>query len=294
MSLGMVFRPPLRALRRLALAGLILAAPAAGHAGPAPTRLDIDYRFYFGGLDLFQMDVAAEMAPDSYRLDTFMRTQGVADTFIRSEIRSNVEGRIDAGAPHPVRFSSSYDGTFGPRSVRMVYDGGGPAEVEAQPADPADDREAVPDDMRRGTVDPLTASLISAIAQSAEVSGAATSGPPKCPGTIPIFDGRRRYDISFTYEGEDELATSNEAAYSGPATICRLETKRIAGFSRSWERQEAKDPPPPPKLWLARVGPEGLVLPVRLVAKTRWGTAVAHLERLDREGQTVLAPAAEE
>jgi hypothetical protein len=281
-----------------ALGLAVLGAPAV--ADPAPQRLGIDYRFYIGGLDLFAMDVAAELGPTRYSLDTRMRTQGLADTLLSSTILSKVDGAIARGKAMPQRYSSFVEGRFGPRSIEMTYGPDGPADVKVAPSDPADDRTPVDDDLKRGTVDPLTASLVSAIAQSTipqgrlaplvGAGGASTAGaaPIACPGVVPVFDGRRRYDLQFTYEGEDKLATSNEAAYGGPAIICRMETRRIAGFSRQWERDEDRDRPPPPKLWLARLGPEGIVLPVRLVAKTRWGTAVAHLQRLTADGRPVL------
>jgi hypothetical protein len=283
--------------------GLALLVGSPSWADQVPQRLGIDYRFYVGGLDLFAMDVAAELAPTRYSLDTRMRTQGLADTLVSSTILSKVDGAIARGKAVPQRYSSVTEGRFGPRSIEMTYGADGPTDVKVAPPDAEDDRTPVTDDLKRGTVDPLTASLMSAIAQStisqgrlaplvaagtASESGAAGAAPVTCPGTVPVFDGRRRYDIQFTYEGEDTLATSHEAAYAGPAIICRMDTRRIAGFSRKWEREEDRDKPPPPKLWLARLGPEGIVLPVRLVAKTRWGTAIAHLQRLTADGRPVL------
>ena len=270
-------------------AGAATAGADAAAAPPQSGRIGVDYRFYVGGLNFLALHVAADLAPGRYTLATRAQTQGIADTLAPFSGVSRAEGAIEGGRPRPSLYTASSDSIFGKRRIRMDYAAAGPPKVEAEPPDEDDDRDPVPEKLRAGTVDPLSAGLVSALAQSAIAArDGAVDAPLSCPASVPVYDGRRRYDLVFTAAGEEILKTSHEAAYGGPAIVCRMEVKRLAGFSHRWLREEQRKPSPPSRIWLARLGPERVVLPVRLESRTQWGAAIAHLERLRADSHTIL------
>ena len=68
----------------------------------------------------------------------------------------------------------------------------------------------------RGTVDQLAAYL--ALARH-------LAGRGSCALPLAVFDGRRRYDLSFT-----DLDPEILPGFAGPTRVCRMSRRRIAGF----------------------------------------------------------------
>jgi hypothetical protein len=78
---------------------------------------------------------------------------------------------------------------------------------------------------RRGIVDPLTAALFSAAAAGETLSKDA------CRRTLPIFDGRQRYDLKLAFKRMDKVTA--EKGYAGPVVVCSVRYEPIAGHRAS-------------------------------------------------------------
>ncbi len=78
---------------------------------------------------------------------------------------------------------------------------------------------------RQGIVDPLTAMLFSAAVIGEGLSQAA------CRQTLPIFDGRQRYDLKLAFKRMDKMTA--EKGYAGPVVVCSVVYEPIAGHRSS-------------------------------------------------------------
>jgi hypothetical protein len=119
----------------------------------------------------------------------------------------------------------------------------------------------------RGTVDQLTAYL----ALTCHLAGRGSCAPP-----LAVFDGRRRYDLSFT-----DLDPEILPGFAGPTRVCRMSRRRIAGFPVERGGTTATDQG---KLWFARPIPGDLMVPVRMEFGSEFGTFTADLAELRGRG----------
>jgi hypothetical protein len=256
-------------LRRPALAlaaALALSLPAATAARAEAVLARYDVRA--GGVNVMRAEVLFDLSGPRYRVQTRVRPVGVARAFAGGgEQVSATEGSWRGAEPLPRRHRSEGEWRGARRAVLLEYPpgqgGGGAAApllgVLEPPLEP--EREPVPEALKRGTVDSLSAvaKLLRAVAQTG-----------RCEGEAPVFDGRRRSDFRAWTESLDELPRG-EGAFSGPALRCAFLGRLVAGRHAAQEGREGdRGPPRPVVAWVARPLPDRAAVPVLIELPTRW------------------------
>jgi hypothetical protein len=121
----------------------------------------------------------------------------------------------------PASFSAKTAGDDETSAVTMTIEGGDVKDVTAETNAPNAERVALTADHRKGIVDPLSALLI-------EVGGTGdVVAQEACRHTLPIFDGRRRFDLALSFKRLDRVKAAK--GYAGPAVVCAVRFKPIAG-----------------------------------------------------------------
>lgn len=267
--------------RALLLALAIAAAPSPAHAS-GDAGLTLGYDIHVGGLKLGRMTLETRVEGDRYRVAVGARAADLLDRLVRWSYTAEAAGRFTPeGGVAPDRFSS--DRTLRDRrwTARLDYDAAGRPTHTHVPPQSAEDEAAVPPEQRPGTVDLLSASA--AIARAAEAKGGV------CAARVPVYDGRRRYDVVASPAGERAIAAGRYGVFSGTAIGCRIEIHPVAGF-RQARRNETDfwtvDPSGQPRgfdLWLGRPAPGDPLVPVRMEARELFYTRViGHLAAIDR------------
>ena len=100
-----------------------------------------------------------------------------------------------------------------------------------------------------------------------------------------MFDGRRRYNIEFTFLRDEPVKLEN-GLYSGKAHLCQLHYNQIAGFKPKLLKEGRALPPA--FAWVAEIpsaaAPHGrYLLPLKLWASTGFGTVTATLTQMKVE-----------
>ncbi|CBS88732.1 DUF3108 domain-containing protein [Azospirillum lipoferum] len=252
----------------LSLPLLTLAAPAAM---AEPVRAT--YRVFVGGVTALDVDATLEVTGDRYRIAVSAVTGGTIGRLFSWKTESQSDGHRQGEDLRPAshRQSSQFRGE--PRSVTLTYGPQGDVSATVTPPPETDDREPVPPALQRGTLDPLSAVLDLLLAVGAS---------QHCDRSLPVFDGRRRYDMMFTEVGRRIVDPSRYSVFSGVAQQCRVSYKPVAGYGKSgptgrfWQRSNPADRPPV-DLWLAPVAAGYPPLPVRLETDSDFGSVVAHL-----------------
>jgi hypothetical protein len=190
--------------------------------------------------------------------------------FVSGEQVSRARGSWAGATPVPASFVS--DGTWNgrPRSVAMNWQDGQARVLALEPPNEAE-RDPVPEEMMRGTMDVLSA--LAGLAVQVGRAGACDLG-------APVFDGRRRSDFAVRTEGRAMLPAWR-GAWQGEALRCEIEGRQVAGFHRDRERA-ASVTPQRGTAWVAAPYAGAPPVPVRLDVPTRWfGTATAVLLRAE-------------
>lgn len=238
----------------------LLAPPARAEAVVAR------YEVRAGGLSVMRAEVLFDLSGPRYRVRTRVLPVGVGGLFGGGEQVSVTEGSWRGADPLPRRHSSEGEWRGARRAVLLDY---APPPVGAgatpllrllePPIEP--EREPVPDAMRRGTVDSLSA--MAKLLRTVSDTG-------RCEGEAPIYDGRRRSDFRAWTEGTDELRRVGGGAFAGPALRCAFLGHVVAGRHPGHERDNAARPQQPVTAWVARPLPGRAAIPVLIELQTRW------------------------
>jgi hypothetical protein len=269
---------PLRALpindrmrTLIAAAALAALAPAVRAAEPP---LLASYTAYFSGFSVVTLDAALRLEAERYRLAALMRTTGILAAFLRGEQTAEVEGVVQPGSGvglAPARYAMEGRWRDRLRRIAMRWPGGEPEVLALIPAN-TEEREPVPVELQRGTIDTLTA-IVSLLRRVTETG--------RCEGEAALFDGRRRTDVAAHTQGEETLHAHRWGIFAGPALRCTVEGRQVAGFWSGQNRDEAGTPRSA-TAWLARPEPGMPLIPVRIEAETGWGPVYIHLTRIGR------------
>jgi hypothetical protein len=268
---------------------LVLAGPAAAEEGGAE-RLRLAYAIYAGGFDVLDATVLLDYAGRRYGVTVAARTEGLIGTLVPWQVEASSRGVLTSaptGAPAGSRAMPErhrLDGTLRgePRRVRLDYDRSGGVAAALVPPVEEEDRDPVPVELTRNTVDPLSAAIGALSAASAGQG---------CTGTAPVYDGRRRYDLKFQQRGQRVLEPSRYSSFSGTAEVCEITWTLLAGRSRNpRHRDDRTGRRAPLQVLLAPVVANGPKVPVRIEGESAFGSLVIHLTAASAEtGSTALA-----
>src|SRR5687768_8915731 len=259
----------------LAMTGLVGLSSAAAAAEVPARMVDLTYDVYLGGLHIFAMDVDMTLQPDRYRVTAEGGTQGMVGWLYGWQTRLAAEGLDRDGRIAPQRYDVASNWQGSQRTVQLSFDEGGRYDLrQTPPPEPDPDIEGdLPETLPEGTIDPLSFAV--AASRALEENG-------RCDQTVPVFDGRRRYDLTLRHIDEATLPPSEYSIYHGPAVRCSFSMKRISGFRKSWSTKRQVDADAsPPTIWVAAIREDLPPLPVRYDGAIALGNIVIHLTRVD-------------
>ncbi len=267
------------ALRRAALAAAVCAAgvfanPFADTAKASGDKVfTIGYTVSLNGLLLGRGDFAGRVSKGAYRLKGKARLTGIAGMLFDYSASGEVDGRLGQRQHRPRSFVSSASEANQKQVVRMGFSRGKVARLALNPqVNPSRDRIKVRDAHKRGVVDPMTAMILPA----GKNGGIDAS---TCNRTIPVFNGRERFDLRLNYKGVRTVGSSRSAGYRGQVVICQALYRPVAGHRQGRSEVNYYANAKSMEVWLAPAGDTGLMVPYRMVLPTPLGTGVIQATR---------------
>jgi hypothetical protein len=246
------------------LLGLVLPAAALGQS---PVGVHTSYRTYAAGIPVAQVDAGLNLGPRGYQMQLAYHTTGLVGFFHSGHQQDTVSGTFSGEQARPSRYLGEGYWRGRNRTVEIDYTQGHPTIRQLVPLND-EEREPVPELMRNGTVDNL-----SALAQL--IRAVAATG--RCDTSARTFDGRRLVDIRARTVGEEDLPPTDRSSFAGKALRCDFEGRLLAGFMHDDERAR-ESRPMRGSAWLARTLPGSIPMPVRMTFETRWfGDATMYL-----------------
>lgn len=243
-----------------ALLGFAAASTAAPARADAPLRnYGAAFRLYVGGVKVGKANVVARFDGERYWVRTVATATGAAGFFFDAEVESVAEGVVLAGRTGVAPESFRLDMLSGekPQDVFIRYADNRPAEIIAEPPFTPKPYELDPS-RQVGALDPISAGVL------AVLSAGRRAG--ECRLALPIFDGRRRYDILL--EG-----VADRGREDGMASVdCRARFRRVGGFKPKYMKL-----PDIPFTVRAVLREDGSATPIRAWGDTPFGTVIASL-----------------
>jgi hypothetical protein len=241
----------------------LMAVPAA-----AADRISMRVEVYGPlGLHVLTLNTYVDEIGDRYAINMHYNTTGVAGLIIDQTTRANASGRLLPASAQPEAFHSETRRNGVERLDRVSYHPDG--TVEGSSTVPASD--AVTPAAARGTVDNLTAYF--RLERQLAAKGT-------CALTVPVFDGRYRYDLLFQDAGKQALSPEHGQHLESIAVGCRMTRQTSGGPDNSEQSEGARGG----TLWYASLLPGDVVVPVRMELDTQIGVVDAYLAELHGRG----------
>lgn len=234
----------------------------------AAERVNLDYQIYFGGLNIMKVDIELGLSPDTY--DVNARTETVGMTGYLAPWRSHIvtRGEIDDGKVEPLQHRVDAQSRGKQRSIAIDFTDGEITGLKLEPPAAKDPRDEIPASQRRGALDPASA-LFALVRVMGEGQG--------CAGRVPVFDGRRRYDVVVVEKGADTLRPNNYSAYQGAAMRCDFHIEPIMVDNAEHKKRFRSG-----RAWFAEVFPGRPWIPVRLEVDGDYAQTLVHLSEQPR------------
>jgi hypothetical protein len=267
------------ALSLFALPAFGAGGEAADNNSPAST-LDLSYDLYVGGIPLGKVSMSARFQGADYKAISSLETKGIVNAFWQAKIETASSGSATAKKLQPSLYDSfSQNKSVQRQHATLTFGPDGPRSITSDPPY-KDNKYPVGDDLKKGTLDPLSAAVYL-------TSGIAANETKPCEATAPVFDGRRRYNVVSNFIKNTNVHTDN-GLYSGPAMVCQIHYNEIAGYSQTVIEQNKKFP----KMyaWIVAVQSSSdpsrrYTIPVRLWAETDYGIVAAVASQVKLDGQ---------
>jgi hypothetical protein len=262
-----------------------LIAFAAADAARAQGRLDARYVATLGGVSLGKGAWLVDIREDSFTSAISGATSGVLRLISSGRGSSASRGTVSDGRPTPSSYSSTIETSKKYDEVRMVLSGGNVKEFIAEPPNtPNPERIPISEAHRRGVQDPMTASIL-------RVPGNGnTFVPQACNRTLPIFDGRMRYDLQLAFKRLDKVRS--EKGYQGTVVVCSVHFLPIAGHVPDRAVIKYLTALRDIEIWLAPIAGTRLMVPYRISLSTPFGQGVVHATQFVSIPQTSSPKAA--
>jgi hypothetical protein len=208
-----------------ALLATELSAAAPASADGWPSRVDATYRVAFNGFDVGKFDFRADVTGSSYAVQGEARLSALLGAFKwESDTRSS--GQVAGAAPKPAGYTFDFRGIGKEGSIKLGFQQGRVASItNLPPKPPLPGTIPLREAHLKDVLDPLSAVL--ALSR--------TSNANPCGRRIPIFDGKQRFDLVFTYLRQQAVAETRPSGQPGVAFVCRVHYVPIAGHRMTEE-----------------------------------------------------------
>jgi hypothetical protein len=257
-----------------ALTCFLAGAPADAENGiTTASQVVAVYRVDLAGFNLGNFTVTAKFRGDDYDLrgvGNFSILQGIIYDWKGTTLG---KGKMTNEGPEPAMYALSYQGGGQGEQLRMNFAAGGVTDVAIVPRHRASPRTIpVTKEQLERVFDPLSGAFL--YAHSDNPNGDLRV----CDQTVPVFDGRQRFDLVLTPKRAVTVKRDqNSGGYAGPAVICQVRFIPIAGYQPENPGIQLMSQSDEIEVWLVPMRGTAMYVPYRIVLPTPvgYGSALA-------------------
>jgi len=260
-------------LRNVVSSAIGAAAVTMALTGADPAmaqgRLDARYAVTLAGLPIGKGAWVIDIAENQFTAAASGATSGLLRAFASGQGSGASRGLIVGGTPVPASFAASITTSKKTEEIRMTLGSGDVKEFAITPEpEPDNNSDRIPVTLahRRGVSDPMTASLVRVPGNGNPLA------PQACPLTVPVFDGRIRYNLQFAYKRMERVRA--DKGYEGQAVVCAVYFVPLAGYVPSRSSIKYLASQRDMEVWLAPIAATRVLVPFRISIPTPIGLGV--------------------
>jgi hypothetical protein len=225
----------------------------------AATSLRADYAVTIRGIIVGTATLTATVEGSRYSAEFSGGIVGLARLFSDAHTSAHAAGAISAGGLQPEEYEHLWYEDDETETVKLRFSGPTLTDIALDPPIKRPERYVpVTAEQKVDVLDPLSALLWP------ESNGATAE---ICDRTLPVFDGKRRFDLALSFLREDSSKTG------GAAIVCGVRYVPISGHRAKGEGDSFIKDGKGMEVWVASTA-AGLLLPVRIQLDTRIGRIV--------------------
>jgi hypothetical protein len=219
-----------------------------------------EYSVKFRGLPIGSARLKADMADGRYSVEFSGRVGGLARLLTDMRISVQSSGEFENGAPRPAEYGQRWVEDDDSETIRMQFADRRARDISIAPPIRKPERYVpVETAHMKDVLDPASAAIWPAGAGKADI----------CDRTLPLFDGRRRFDLDFRYAG-DETFTAADGSYSGPAVVCAVRYRPIAGHRPGRKTVKFMAANEDMEVWMAPLA-DDIAAPAKIRVRSEYG-----------------------
>ena len=270
-------------LAGVAAMGVTLNAgrPAAAAEAAWPKSVSTTYRLYFNGFEVGSFAFQSQAAGKTYKAKSQANVSALFGAFKWNGDLS-ASGLLEPEGPQPASYLMNFRTKSKQGLVRLGFDKAGVRTVTVEPKKDRVSPEIVPitAEHKKSVFDPMSAILALTHA----------GGGDPCAKTVPIFDGKARFNLVLSYKGKQKLQETKPSGQPQELVVCKVRYNPIAGhkpkdFVDPWVDYGGIE------IALRHVPSANIYVPYNVTVPTSLGAAVMSAERVDiaTEGKPVIA-----
>jgi hypothetical protein len=232
----------------------------------AQGKLDAHYVATLAGMQIGKGSWVIDIGDDQFSATATGMTTGLLRVFATGEGNGTARGAVRGDNLAPTLYVSTINNDKKVEELKIVMSAGTVKDLAVEPpTTPHPDRVPLTDAHRHGVVDPLSASLI-------RVPGNGdTMTPEACRRTLPVFDGRMRFDLQLSFNRMEKVQVKG---YSGPVVVCTVRFLPVAGHVPARPAIKYLVAQTDMEMWLAPIAGTRIVAPYKLSLPTPLGRGV--------------------
>jgi hypothetical protein len=228
-----------------------------------PSQVSAVYRLTFNGFDVGTYHFDAHFTGRSY---SAIGKTDISAFFGAFKWVGNFSGSgvLDASGVHPSAFEMSYKSKKKTTSVKMGFIGAAVSSVALVPNKrPSPEAIALKPENLKNVFDPMAAMIA---VSDADAKNA-------CNRTLPVFDGKVRFDLHLAFKAREPLAERRPSGQPRELIVCRVKYVPVAGhkpkdFTDPWIDYNNLE------IALRAIPKAGIYVPYRVTVPSGVGSAV--------------------
>lgn len=265
-----------KAVKAMATAGLASALIlAVGAVRADETRVTVNYAASLGAFAIGNGTLNFKVDKDDYRADIGANVAGLAKIFSSRTAVASTVGSTNRSGILPKAYQLTIQGGQMMSAVRMALTGGNVTDVDATPVRQTGDRVPLLPSHKKGVIDPVSAFVLPL------AKGADPFDRNNCNRVQKVFDGRVRYDLRLVYGAKSLIESKSPTDYSGPALVCAVAYRPIAGFRQLTEAERKFEENIEFSIWFVPIAGSNVMLPHRVHIGTPYGLLTVHATRFE-------------
>jgi hypothetical protein len=272
-----------QSLRLLALGLIAICLMAGGalaqNAPRTATYITANYGVYWAGLHFGDVRLSITLRNADYEMKGDGHFALLGGLLYEWSGDTASSGKLGRSGPRPSLYTLSYQGGDKHGDVRIAFANGAVSDISILPKKrPNPKNIPVTKEQLRGVLDPMTGAFLRARPDLPQAD------PKVCDETIPVFDGKLRFDVVLEPKGQAQVDGKTSDGYQGLAAVCGVKFVPISGF-RPGDRavNYMSSHSDAIEVWLVPLPGTALYLPYRISVPTAFGAGSAEMSSFRME-----------